>query len=320
MAVEIEGVVPDAVPGFLAGLAQASETLAGIPARLEAARVHDAAFGKLIDAAKVREAYHQRLPATEVNITEARELIDHFLAQFGGKPLAAAAAATVPGQGPEPEGTQTADPVPAEAPSAEAKADGDAAQVKPVQAIPAQPDPPQDESAPAEFDALAEPDAPAELDAWAEPDEPAVPQTPDEPREQTATERALAELIPGQGEPPAVESIPDELFDYYAPAPAAPEPVIESEPPVAPEPVVEPELLAAPAQVVEPEPELVAGPAQVIEPAQIVEPEPVIESEPVVEQSPAPAPASPEQAAAPSARRAHWWTGKPSKKPGRDHR
>ena len=84
MAAQIEGVEAQAVPGFLASLAKASEALAAIPARLEAARVHDAAFGKLIDAAKVRDAYHQRLPATEHNIAEARALIGHYITQFGG--------------------------------------------------------------------------------------------------------------------------------------------------------------------------------------------------------------------------------------------
>ncbi len=43
------------------------------------------AFGKLIDAAKVRDAYHDRLPATQVNLTEAREVAESFVAEFTSK-------------------------------------------------------------------------------------------------------------------------------------------------------------------------------------------------------------------------------------------
>jgi hypothetical protein len=86
VVIEIEGVAPAVVEGFLTSLTQASAALAAIPARLEAARVHDTAFGKLVDAAKVRDAYHERLPATGQNITEACELIAHFTAQFTGAP------------------------------------------------------------------------------------------------------------------------------------------------------------------------------------------------------------------------------------------
>jgi hypothetical protein len=83
----IAGVATADVEGFVAGLTRASVALGGIPARLEAARVHDVAFGKLVDAAKVRDAYHSRLPATEQNIAEARELIAHIITQFGGEPV-----------------------------------------------------------------------------------------------------------------------------------------------------------------------------------------------------------------------------------------
>jgi hypothetical protein len=78
----LSGVESSAVAGFIESLHAASELLGGITGHLEAARVHDEAFGRLIDAAKVRDAYHQRLPATEHNLAEAREVIEHFLAEF----------------------------------------------------------------------------------------------------------------------------------------------------------------------------------------------------------------------------------------------
>ena len=78
----MSGVEPAAVIAFVEALTSASERLAGISGRLEAARVHDEAFGKLIDAAKVRDAYHKRLPATEHNLGEARAVIEHLLTEF----------------------------------------------------------------------------------------------------------------------------------------------------------------------------------------------------------------------------------------------
>jgi uncharacterized membrane protein len=78
----LAGVESSAVAGFLSALRSASEQLGGITQHLEAARVHDEAFGKLIDAGKVRDAYHERLPATEHNLAEARDVIEHFLAEF----------------------------------------------------------------------------------------------------------------------------------------------------------------------------------------------------------------------------------------------
>jgi hypothetical protein len=78
----LAGVESSAVAEFLSALRSASERLGGIAGQLEAARVHDEAFGKLIDAAKVRDAYHERLPATDHNLAEARDVIEHFLAEF----------------------------------------------------------------------------------------------------------------------------------------------------------------------------------------------------------------------------------------------
>lgn len=88
----LPGVEPAAVTAFVGALTSASERLAGISGRLEAARVHDEAFGKLIDAAKVRDAYHNRLPATEHNLGEARAVLEHLIAGF----TAAAASAAGP--------------------------------------------------------------------------------------------------------------------------------------------------------------------------------------------------------------------------------
>ena len=61
------------------------ETCTGFAQHLEAGSVHEHAFGKLIDAAKVRDAYHDRLPATKVNLAEAREVAESFLAEFAAR-------------------------------------------------------------------------------------------------------------------------------------------------------------------------------------------------------------------------------------------
>ena len=263
MAIEIEGVAHDAVPGFLAGLAQASERLGAIPARLEAARVHDAAFGKLFDAAKVRDAYHQRLPATEENITEARQLINHFLGEFGGTPLelppeavAAAAAGATAGSESQAAATEqngsaqaAAEPVAAANPVGEPEpqvvateqdgsAQAAAVDVTAAQAVAS--GEPQAEAEPgpvaevpevgpagsqdcatsavtATSDAIAPEVTPAQTGAA----EPAVEPEPDpeapaetsaaaESAESSAPAGSLAELIPGQAQPPTAESIPDE--------------------------------------------------------------------------------------------------------------
>ena len=65
----------DALGGLQAGFAEFS-------AKLEAGAVHEHAFGKLIDAAKVREAYHDRLPATKLNLSEAGDVARDFLREF----------------------------------------------------------------------------------------------------------------------------------------------------------------------------------------------------------------------------------------------
>lgn len=146
MVIAIAGVATADVEAFVAGLTQASVALGGIPARLEAARVHDVAFGKLVDAAKVRDAYHSRLPATEHNIAEARELIAHIIAQFGGAPVPDPEPITVvavPAQaaaGPEPETeTEPESAAPEQAVSAQAEPESAAPeQTAPESAAPEQ--------------------------------------------------------------------------------------------------------------------------------------------------------------------------------------
>jgi len=88
----LPGVEPAVVSAFVAALAAARGTLDAIPQRLEAARVHDEAFSKLIDAHKVRDAYHDRLPATEHNIDEACSILDHLTAEFTVLPAPRASA------------------------------------------------------------------------------------------------------------------------------------------------------------------------------------------------------------------------------------
>jgi hypothetical protein len=68
-----------ATEAFVAALRAARAALREVPGKLEAARVHDFAFGRLFEATEVRDAYHSRLPETENDIGEACEVIDHFI-------------------------------------------------------------------------------------------------------------------------------------------------------------------------------------------------------------------------------------------------
>ena len=73
---------------FAAALRVAEAAMREIPGKLEGARVHDWAFGKLFEATEVRDAYHQRLPETEKDVAEACEVIDHFITGLeGGHPI-----------------------------------------------------------------------------------------------------------------------------------------------------------------------------------------------------------------------------------------
>ena len=78
----LPGVAAPTVAAFVSALTEAKDRLAGVADLLESSRVHDEAFGRLIDAAKVRDAYHNRLPATGHNLGEARAVIEHLLAEF----------------------------------------------------------------------------------------------------------------------------------------------------------------------------------------------------------------------------------------------
>jgi ATP-dependent Clp protease ATP-binding subunit ClpA len=69
---------------FVQALRTAQAALREVPGKLEGARVHDFAFGKLFEATEVRDAYHNRLPETEKDITEACEVIAHFIAGLEG--------------------------------------------------------------------------------------------------------------------------------------------------------------------------------------------------------------------------------------------
>jgi len=74
----------DATAAFVAALRVAQTALRAVPGKLEGARVHDFAFGKMFEATEVRDAYHNRLPETEKDIVEACEVIEHFIAGLSG--------------------------------------------------------------------------------------------------------------------------------------------------------------------------------------------------------------------------------------------
>lgn len=76
--------VPEAMEAFVAALRTAEASLREVPGKLEGARVHDFAFGKMFEATEVRDAYHNRLPETEKDIVEACEVIDHFVSGLEG--------------------------------------------------------------------------------------------------------------------------------------------------------------------------------------------------------------------------------------------
>ncbi|MEY9925800.1 hypothetical protein ABH926_000420 [Catenulispora sp. GP43] len=69
---------------FMAALRAAEASLREVPGKLEGARVHDFAFGKMFEATEVRDAYHKRLPETEKDIAEACEVLEHFIAGLDG--------------------------------------------------------------------------------------------------------------------------------------------------------------------------------------------------------------------------------------------
>lgn len=79
---DLPGVDPAAVRALVDALASMEAGFAQFAQRLEAGSVHEHAFGKLIDATKVRDAYHERLPKTRVNLTEAGEVALQLRAEF----------------------------------------------------------------------------------------------------------------------------------------------------------------------------------------------------------------------------------------------
>ncbi len=87
--VRLVRVLPGVEPGRAGAVVDALDAVRAacitFGEQLTAAGVHEHAFGKLIDAAKVRDAYHDRLPATQVNLTEAREVAESFVAEFTSK-------------------------------------------------------------------------------------------------------------------------------------------------------------------------------------------------------------------------------------------
>jgi hypothetical protein len=85
---QLPGVAPELVEALARALADVDARCAAFAGRLEAAAVHEHAFGKLIDAAKVCDAYHERLPKALENLAEAAAVAREFLAEFA-EPAAA---------------------------------------------------------------------------------------------------------------------------------------------------------------------------------------------------------------------------------------
>jgi hypothetical protein len=82
---DLPGVAPELVRALVETFDALTVGFADLSEKLDAGTVHEHAFGKLIDAAKVRDAYHDRLPATKGNLTEARQVAESFLAEFAGR-------------------------------------------------------------------------------------------------------------------------------------------------------------------------------------------------------------------------------------------
>jgi hypothetical protein len=70
------------VRALVDALAEVESRCGAFAGRLEAATVPEHAFGKLIDAGKVRDAYHDRLPKARENLGEAGAVAREFLAEF----------------------------------------------------------------------------------------------------------------------------------------------------------------------------------------------------------------------------------------------
>jgi hypothetical protein len=80
--------VAEPVAAFVAALRDAEAALAGVRARLAGTTVPDTAFGKLFEAREVRDVYHSRLPAIDLDLAEAGKVLGHFIAGLsGGHPI-----------------------------------------------------------------------------------------------------------------------------------------------------------------------------------------------------------------------------------------
>ena len=80
-------MAPELVRALVEAFDALTERCTDLSGQLEAGAVHEHAFGKLIDATKVCDAYHDRLPATKANLAEAREVAEAFLAEFAASPV-----------------------------------------------------------------------------------------------------------------------------------------------------------------------------------------------------------------------------------------
>ena len=78
----LPGVDPARVRALVDALAGVERCCGAVAERLQGATVHEHAFGKLIDAAKVRDAYHDRLPKAQENLAEAGTVAREFLTEF----------------------------------------------------------------------------------------------------------------------------------------------------------------------------------------------------------------------------------------------
>jgi len=78
----LPGVAPERVRALVDALAEVERRCGALASSLEGAMVHEHAFGKLIDAGKVRDAYHDRLPKAKENLAEAGAVAREFLAEF----------------------------------------------------------------------------------------------------------------------------------------------------------------------------------------------------------------------------------------------
>jgi hypothetical protein len=89
----LPGVAPELVEALVRSLADIDARCAALAERLETGAVHEHAFGKLVDAAKVRDAYHDRLPKARENLAEAATVAREFLAEFSASPIGQGGAA-----------------------------------------------------------------------------------------------------------------------------------------------------------------------------------------------------------------------------------